>query len=65
MGEAGRKNRKRAAVAAAEQRCIYCADPSETAEHMPPRLMFRGKHRREGWNLARAKSAITERAVPT
>ena len=36
MGEAGRETRKGAAVEAAEPRCIYCTDPSETAEHMPP-----------------------------
>jgi hypothetical protein len=45
MGEASRKSRKGSQIVAAEARCIYCAGPSETHEHMPPRGMFRGKHR--------------------
>ena len=45
MGEASKRNRKGSQIVAAEARCIYCAGPSETFEHMPPRGMFRGKHR--------------------
>ena len=45
MGEASRRNRKGSQIVAEEARCIYCAGPSETHEHMPPRGMFRGKHR--------------------
>ena len=45
MGESRRKSRKGAAIVAAEPRCIYCASPSETVEHMPPRSMFRDKDR--------------------
>ncbi len=56
MGEAGKKNQKRAAIAAAEPRCIYCAGPSETAEHMPPLTMFRGKHRPGGMEFGACKA---------
>jgi hypothetical protein len=45
VGEASRKSRKGAQIVAAEARCIYCAGPSETNEHMLPRIMFRGKLR--------------------
>jgi hypothetical protein len=45
VGEASRKSRKGAQIVAAEARCIYCAGPSETFEHMPPLVMFRDKDR--------------------
>jgi hypothetical protein len=45
MGEGRIKNRKGSEIVARETRCIYCAGPSETVEHMPPRSMFRAKHR--------------------
>ena len=45
MGEAKRKSRKRGDILAAELRCIYCANPAQTVEHMPPRGMFRGRLR--------------------
>jgi hypothetical protein len=45
MGEARIKNRKGSEVVARETRCIYCAGPSETREHMPPISMFRSRHR--------------------
>jgi hypothetical protein len=45
MGEARIKNRTRPEIVARETRCIYCAAPAETVEHMPPRSMFRAKHR--------------------
>lgn len=45
MGEAKRKNLAKAAIVAAEPRCIYCASPAATIEHMPPRGMFRDKQR--------------------
>jgi hypothetical protein len=45
MGEATTKNRKGSEIVARETRCIYCAGPAESVEHMPPRSMFRAKHR--------------------
>jgi hypothetical protein len=45
MAEAKRKSRKGSDVVAAETRCIYCAAPATTLEHMPPRGMFRGRQR--------------------
>jgi hypothetical protein len=52
MGEAKRKNRTREAVLATEPRCIYCPNPAETLEHMPPRGMFRGRQRPGGMEYA-------------
>ena len=45
MSEERRKSRKGAAIVASEARCIYCANPATTLEHMPPRGMFRGRER--------------------
>jgi len=45
MGEAKQKSRKREDILLGEARCIYCANPAETIEHMPPRGMFRGRWR--------------------
>lgn len=45
MGEERRKSLAKAAIVAAEPRCIYCASPAATVEHMPPRGMFKDKQR--------------------
>jgi hypothetical protein len=37
---------------ATEKRCIYCAAPHTTIEHMPPISMFRGRHRPNGLMFA-------------
>jgi hypothetical protein len=47
MGEATRKNRSKAAILTASPWCIYCGgiEQATTVDHMPPRMMFRGKLR--------------------
>jgi hypothetical protein len=47
MGEAKRRRRAHTKVLEAHPHCIYCAgqSPAETAEHMPPLAMFRGRRR--------------------
>ncbi|SEH82046.1 hypothetical protein SAMN05216367_2166 [Tardiphaga sp. OK245] len=52
MGEAGHKSRTREAVLATEPRCIYCAGPPDTLEHMPSRGMLRDKQRPSGMEFA-------------
>src|ERR1700736_2228652 len=52
MGEAKRKSQTRAAILAAEPRCIYCPGPAATLEHMPPRGMFRERQRPSGMEYA-------------
>ena len=44
-GRSQQRNRKGSQIVAAEARCIYCPRPATDFEHMPPRVMFRGKHR--------------------
>ncbi len=48
MGDARRKSRHRRDILAAGSRCIYCSNPADTIEHMPPVGMFRGKQRLSG-----------------
>lgn len=50
MSESGRKKRAHAAVLRSCPWCIYCGGttPATTVEHMPPRVMFRAKHRPKG-----------------
>lgn len=38
----------KAEIMASEARCIYCAAPHTTVEHMPPISMFRGRKRPDG-----------------
>lgn len=38
----------KAEIMASEARCIYCAAPPTTVEHMPPISMFRGRKRPDG-----------------
>ncbi len=45
MGEAKRKSQTRQMILAGEPRCIYCPDPAETVEHMPPIGMFLDRQR--------------------
>ena len=45
MGEARRKSRSSDEIIASEIRCIYCANPAQSVEHMPPRGMFRDRQR--------------------
>jgi len=56
MGEQKRKSRARAAILAAEPRCIYCSGPPETVEHMPSRGMLKGKLRPSGMEYAACKA---------
>jgi hypothetical protein len=56
MGEAKRKNHRRKAFIASEPRCIYCAAPAETLEHMPPIVMFRGRQRPGAMEYAACKA---------
>jgi hypothetical protein len=56
MSEARRKSRKGSEIVAAEARCIYCSGPSETLEHMPPRVMFRGKDRPSAMEFGACKA---------
>ncbi|RYE42051.1 MAG: hypothetical protein EOP24_34365 [Hyphomicrobiales bacterium] len=53
MGKAARaKSRNREDILANEDRCIYCLNPPETVEHMPPRSAFRAKQRPSGMEFA-------------
>jgi len=54
MGEANRKNRAHAALLAKQPWCVYCGGevPATTIDHMPPRMMFRGKSRPNGLEFA-------------
>jgi hypothetical protein len=47
VGQASRRKQNHAALLAANPFCIYCggARPATTIDHMPPRIMFRGKLR--------------------
>ena len=47
MGESRKRKRGHAAILAANPFCIYCGgtERATTIDHMPPRIMFRGKHR--------------------
>jgi hypothetical protein len=56
MGEASARSRSRAAVLANESRCIYCANPPATLEHMPPRSMFLSKSRPSGFEFAACRA---------
>ena len=52
MGEARNNKmalRKRIAL---EPRCIYCSNPHECVEHMPPRVLFRDRFRPKGLEFA-------------
>ncbi len=54
MGESKRKKRSHASIRNACSYCIYCGGttPAATIDHMPPRMMFRGKHRPQGLEFA-------------
>ncbi|KQT48128.1 hypothetical protein ASG47_07065 [Devosia sp. Leaf420] len=52
MSEAKSKSRKREEILKDEPRCIYCALPPVTLEHMPPRIMFKDKQRPSGLEFA-------------
>jgi hypothetical protein len=52
MGEAKRRSRHRSEILASEERCIYCANPPTTIEHMPPKAMFRKRLRLSGLEFA-------------
>lgn len=51
VGEAKTRSRSRSAILAGANRCIYCSEPPETVEHMPPVAMFRGRHRLSGFEF--------------
>ena len=44
----GRKSRDKASIMASGERCIYCGDPANRLEHMPPIGMFRKRDRPSG-----------------
>jgi hypothetical protein len=48
MGEAKQRSRSKAQVLRDNPRCIYCLSPAKTVEHMPPRTMFKDRHRLSG-----------------
>lgn len=50
--KSGRRTRSRAAVMAADPNCIDCGGPADKQEHMPPIVMFEGRHRPGGMEYA-------------
>ncbi len=48
MGEAARTRRAHSRILQKASRCVYCGGAADTVEHMPPRIMFRGKQRPKG-----------------
>jgi len=48
MGEAAGKRRAHDALLRAFPWCIYCGSRANSVEHMPPKIMFRGKQRPKG-----------------
>lgn len=66
MGEAKTKRRAHAKLRAACPNCVYCGGetPAETIDHMPPRMMFWGKHRPKGleFSSCRTCNASTKHA---
>ena len=52
LGEAKTRSRRTSDILADEPRCIYCDQKPSTVEHMPPRMMFRGKQRPSGMEFA-------------
>lgn len=48
MGEGKVRRRAHASVLERNPWCIYCGERADTIEHMPPRMMFRGKQRPKG-----------------
>lgn len=60
MGEAKRQKTARARRLADmlrdETRCIYCASPAESVEHMPPIIFFLGRERPKGMEFAACKA---------
>jgi hypothetical protein len=48
LRQSGRPSRKATQILAGTPRCIYCSKRGITVEHMPPRIMFRKKHRPGG-----------------
>ena len=51
-GEAKKKGQHRMRILANEARCIYCAEPPTTVEHMPPICMFEKRFRLKGMEFA-------------
>ncbi|WP_127754371.1 hypothetical protein [Devosia sp. 1566] len=43
-----KKSLSRKVIMAGEERCVYCADPPDTLEHMPPKTMFKDRYRLSG-----------------
>lgn len=56
MGEAKNRSRNLSNLLRNEPRCIYCKDPPDTIEHMPPRLIFTGRKRPSGLEFAACKA---------
>lgn len=52
MGEARNKSRSKAKILAEEPRCIYCLNPPDSLEHMPPIAMFKDRARPSGMEYA-------------
>jgi hypothetical protein len=55
VGEARRKNANLAALCKSEPRCVYCASPPATVEHMPPIGCFKFRRRPKGMEFASCK----------
>ncbi|UVF22504.1 hypothetical protein HPT29_025470 (plasmid) [Microvirga terrae] len=56
MGESKAKRRAHASILGRDPRCIYCGERADTIEHMPPRMMFRGKQRPKGLEFPSCRS---------
>lgn len=52
MGQSSNRSRHRSAILNTERRCVYCANPATTVEHMPPLSMFIGRRRPSGLEFA-------------
>jgi hypothetical protein len=48
MSESKLTRRRHARILIDGARCIYCGDPADTIDHMPPSILFRYKHRPKG-----------------
>jgi len=52
MGEAKQRSRHRSKILSGEVRCVYCLNPPDTVEHMPPTSMFPQRNRPSGMEFA-------------
>jgi hypothetical protein len=52
MGEAANRRRRLARLLKEQPNCIYCGEPADTVEHMPPIQMFRLRQRPSGMEFS-------------